>query len=150
MNYSLIPLYELKRLTFLLGYIQNPKQFRDALAFAYYNRLSPLFHQAAEKETYDLDPFEEIYAVKSDFISEVLKYVEECENKGDYAAIGFYNLETKFGGHHNNRVELIHTLEYARIDGRFDNRVWQAIEANAPIEAKPLESTFSPTDVSFG
>ena len=35
MNNEIVALYELKRQAFLLGYIQFPDKFNDALAFAY-------------------------------------------------------------------------------------------------------------------
>ncbi|WP_441460169.1 hypothetical protein [Burkholderia thailandensis] len=149
MDQQLIALYELKRQSFLIGYIQNPKHFADALAFAYFNRLAPIFHEDIMREYYGSDPFAEVYAVKADFMNEVLKYVDECEHQGDFTAIEFYNLEDKFGGYKANRIELIHTLEYARIDGRFSEKVWNAIEHNAPSEANRLEQAFSPKDVSF-
>src|SRR5690606_22693060 len=121
----------------------------DAHAFAVQNRLAPIFHENILRETYGEDPFEEVYAVKADFITEVLKYVDERWLAEDFDALGFCNLEGKFGGYKTNRVELIHSLEYMRIDGRFDDKVWAAIEANAPAEANSLDSTFSPKNVYF-
>ncbi|MFM0035175.1 hypothetical protein [Paraburkholderia strydomiana] len=149
MDQQLIALYELKRQSFLIGYIQNPENFDDALAFAYFKRLAPIFHEDSMREKYDGDPFAEVYAVKADFMDEVLKYVDHRDLAGDHSAIEFYNLEDKFGGYKANRIELIHTLEYARIDGRFSGDVWKAVERNAPAEANRLEKTFSPKDVSF-
>lgn len=146
---QLIALYELKRQSFLLGYIQNPERFSDALAFAYFNRIAPVFHEDIARETYDSDPFEEIYAVKRDFALTVLKYIDERVLADDLEAIEFYKLEDKFGGYKANRIELIKALEYARIDGRFDSNVWTAIESNAPVEANSLDATFSPQDVYF-
>lgn len=150
MDQQLIALYEIKRQSFLIGYIQNPGHFDDALAFAYFNRLAPIFHEDIMREKYDIDPFAEVYAVKAGFMNDVLKYVDERDAAGDHAAIEFYTLEDNFGGYKANRIELIHTLEYARIDGRFNDDVWKAIERNAPAEANRLEKAFSPKDVSFG
>lgn len=149
MDNQLIALYELKRQTFLNGYVQNPDRFNDALAFAHYNRIAPFFHENLAREVYEGDPFDDVYLVKRDFINEVTKYVDECDLAGDYEAIGFYKLEDKFGGYKTNRVELIYALEYTRISGRFDEKVWTAIEANAPSEANSLDAAFSPTDVEF-
>lgn len=150
MDQQLIALYELKRQSFLIGYIQNPENFDSALAFAYYNRLAPIFHEDSARENYEIDPFAEAYSVKADFIDEVLKYVDDREHEGDLTAIEFYNLEDKFGGYKANRIELIYALEYARIDGRFNDAVWAAIERNAPAEANNLQKEFSPKDVHFG
>lgn len=142
---QLVGLYELKRQSFLIGYIQNSDRFNSALAFAYYHRIAPIFHENLARETYGRDPFEDIYAVKASFIDKVTKYVDECWRNNTLDKIEFYKLEAKFG----ERMELIFALEYARIDGRFDERVWRAIESNAPIEAKPLAHSFPPEEVDF-
>lgn len=149
MDNQLVALYELKRQTFLLGYIQHPDKFSDAHAFAVMNRLAPIFHENILRETYGTDPFSEVYSVKEDFITEVLRYVDERWRDKDFEALGFYNLEDKFGGYKTNRIELIHALEYMRIDGRFDEEVWKAVEANAPSEANSLDSSFEPKNVYF-
>jgi hypothetical protein len=142
-------LYEIKRQSFLMGFIVAPQHFSDALAFAYYNRLAPVFHEQIERELYGVDPFEQVYAVKADFINEVLHYVDEQDLAGNHADLGFYKLEDRFGGYKANRIELKWALEYARIDGRFSAKVWAAIEADAPVEANSLRSNFAPQDVSF-
>lgn len=149
MDDQLIALYELKRQTFLLGYIQNPGAFSDALAFAYYHRVAPIYHEQIARESYDSDPFEDVYKVKAEFIDEVTEYIDERVRADDYEAVGFYNLEEKFGGYKTNRMLLIYALEYTRIDERFDAKVWAAVEANAPTEANPLKATFTPKDVYF-
>lgn len=149
MDRQLIALFELKRQSFLIGYIQNPARYSDALAFAYYRRIAPIFHEDAARETYGGDPFDEVYAVKREFVSEVTKYVDELWCAGNLEGLGFYKLEDKFGGYKANRVELIYALEYTRIDGRFDEEVWKAIESDAPIEASSLDAKFSPEEVNF-
>ncbi|MCY0388451.1 hypothetical protein OVY01_14695 [Robbsia sp. Bb-Pol-6] len=149
MDHQLIALYELKRQSFLIGYIQNPDKFSHALAFAYLNRIEPIFHEGIMKEKYDADPFEEVYFVKANFMDEVYRFLDERNLAGDYDAIGFYKLEEKFGGYKANRIELIYTLEYARIDGRFSAEVWNAVVRDAPSEANHLKSIFSPKDVYF-
>lgn len=146
---QLVALYEIKRQSFLIGYIQNPDRFSDSLAFAYFHRIAPIFHENSAREVYDSDPFEAIYAVKAEFIRDVLKYIDQRDLEGDLAAIGFYNLEDMFGGYKANRVDLIYALEYARIDGRFGENIWKAIEGNAPTEANSLAASFSPRDVHF-
>ena len=66
----------------------------------------------------------------------------------DTKGLGFYNLEDEFGGR-GSRVDLIHAIEYCRIDGRFDEDTYKAIEANAPVEANTLRSSYEPEDVEF-
>lgn len=142
-------LYELKRQGFLIGYIQNPDSFDDALAFAYENRLAPIFHEEIMRESHGEDLFAEAYVVTAEFMSGVVKFIDECCNNKTLDKIEFSELEDKFGGYKANRIELIRTIEYARISGRFDDTVYSAIEQNAPIEARSLDSSFSPTNVRF-
>lgn len=149
MDKHLVALYELKRQGFLLGYLEHPDLFSDAHVFAVLHRLAPIFHENILREVHGEDPFDDVYAVKADFITEVLRYVDERWLEKDWDALGFYNLEDKFGGYKTNRVELIHALEYMRIDGRFDDAFWKAVEANAPAEANSLDSTFTTADVYF-
>jgi hypothetical protein len=149
MDQQLVALYELKRQSFLIGYIQNPDRFSDALAFAYNHRLAPIFHEDIARETYDGDPFDKIYAVKREFITALIKYVDDRALAGDLKAVEFYKLEDKFGGYKAHRMELRFALEYARIEGRFDDAVWAAIESNAPAEANSLDAEFSPEDIHF-
>ena len=149
MDKQLVALYEIKRQSFLSGYIQNPDRFSNALAFAYEHRLAPIFNERIMREVYDGDPFEDVYAVKAEFMEAVIKYVDDKWLAKDLSKIGFYDLEDKFGGHQTNRVELIYTLEYARISRLFDDNLWKAIESNAPVEANSLAATFGPEDVEF-
>lgn len=149
MDRQLIALYELKRQAFLFAYIQNPDHFDDALAYAYYHRVAPIFHETGVKEAYDADPFADIYSVSADFAEAVTKFIDRKWLAQDFAAIAFNRLEDEFGGYKAKRMELIHILEYTRIDGRFDDDVWKAIEHEAPIEARNLDGTFSPDDVDF-
>ena len=150
MDQQLVALYEIKRQAFLNGFIQNPQCFAPALAYAYFHRVAPIFHEAVAREHLGSDPFAEVYAVKREFVNDVTKYVDDRWLAKDLKAVEFYKLEQKFGGHHVNRIELIHTLEYARIDGKFDEALWKAVESNAPSEANSLDSTFTPKDVHFG
>jgi len=149
-NHELAALYEVKRQSFLIGFIQNPDHFNPALAFAYFNRVAPIFNEYLDREAHGFDPFDAVYAVKADFVESVTKFVDKHWLAKNFSAIGFYDLEANFGGHHTNRVELIKVLEYARIAGGFDEATWKAIEANAPIEATDLAAKFSPSDVYFG
>ena len=149
MDNQLVALFELKRQTFLLGYIQSPDKIDDAHAFAVQNRVAPVFHENISRETHGGDPFADVYAVKEDFIIEVLRYVDKRWLEKDFDALGFYKLEDKFGGYKANRVELKHALEYIRMTGRFDSAFWTAVESDAPAEATSLDSEFSPKDVYF-
>ncbi|MBB3993761.1 hypothetical protein GGR95_001392 [Sulfitobacter undariae] len=142
-------IYELKRQGFLIGYTQNPERFDDALAFAYENRLAPVFHEVILRETHGEDPFKDAYAVSAEFMNEVLDYIDERWRDKKFDELGFYDLESHFGGHHAKRIELIHTIEYARITGRFDDDLYNAVESNAPSEANSIDSTFSANDVNF-
>ena len=145
---SLPATFELFRLTFLQGYLQYPEKYPDALAFAYDNRISPILHEDIRRESYDEDPFEEAYSVKADFVTSVLKRIDELWGAEDFDALAFYSLEDHYGGR-GVRVDLVHCIEYFRIDGTFDDAVYRAIEANAPMEANQLASTFSPDEVDF-
>lgn len=113
------------------------------------NRVAPIIHENISRESRGEDPFAKVYSVKEDFIIEVMRYVDERWLAKDFDALGFYNLEDKFGGYKTNRIELIHALERVRIDGRFDDAFWVAVEANSPSEATSLDSTFQPSNVYF-
>lgn len=143
---ALIALYENKRLLVLNTFITHPQQVESALAFAYYHRLAPIFHEDIARETYERDPYAEIYAVKADFMNAVTKYIDGHWLGKTLDHVEFYELEGHFGGR-DARIALIHTIEYARIGRRFDDEVYAAIQRNAPMEANNLESKFEPKDV---
>ncbi len=143
-------LYEVKRQGFLIGYVQDPDKYDNALAFAYENWLAPIFHEEIMRETHGEDPFEEAYAVSADFMKEVTKFLDECWLAKNFDEVEFCKLEDKFGGYNTNRIELIRAIEYARISGRFDDELLGAIEQNAPVEANSIASTFESDEVYFG
>lgn len=143
-------LYEIKRQSFLIGYIQNPDRFDAALAYAYEHRIAPVFHEQIAREQYEEDLFADAYAVSADFMDEVYAYMDECDLNNQLHELEFYKLEDRFGGYKRNRIELIRTIEYARISGRFSDNVYKAIEKNAPVEANHLDDKFEPKDVFFG
>lgn len=149
MDSQLVAIYELKRQSFLFAYVQNPDRFDDALAYAYYNRMAPIFHDTRVREAYGADPFAEVYTVKGDFVDAVTKFIDKKSRAGEYGDIAFGHLEDAFGGYKVNRMELIHVLEYARIHGLFEDDVWKAVEHQAPIEATDLVANFSADDVEF-
>lgn len=140
-------LYEIKRQSFLIGFVQSPTRFNAALAYAYQNRISPIFHEQAARAVYGEDPFEDAYSIKSAFVNEVASYIAERWQASDLAAVQFKKLETRFGG---NRMQLLHIIEYARMAGMFDDPLYNAIEANAPMNANSFLAKFEPEDVYFG
>jgi hypothetical protein len=142
-------LYETKRQNFLIGFIQNPSNFNPALAYAYYHRMAPVFHEDTVREIYESDPFEKAYWIKADFINEVLKYVDELDLANNHEDLKFSKLEDHFGGYKANRMELRCIIEYARIEGRFTDDFYEAISDMAPVEAKHYAKTFEPKDVHF-
>ncbi len=147
---NLIALYETKRQNFLTAFIQNPDRFSKSLAYAYEKRLDPIFNEQIQRETYEADPFADVYAVKGDFIEELLKHIDTLDSAGKHDELGFYTLEGKFGGNRASRMEIAAAIEYMRIDGRFNAKVYMAIESDAPMEVNPIASTFGPNDVYFG
>lgn len=138
-------LYEIKRQNFLIGYIQNPDRFDDALAYAHEHRMAPIFHGSNDE-----DPFSDAYEISAEFAMKVVKYIDGLWLEKKFDKLGFYDLEDQFGGHHEYRSELICILEYARISRRFDDALYQAVEANAPVEGNSIDSSFGPEDVYFG
>ncbi|MGR3366047.1 MAG: hypothetical protein ACU0CC_14675 [Sagittula sp.] len=146
---SIKALYEIKRQTFLQGYIANPDRFDDALAFAHMHRLAPIFHEVSVREEHGEDPFAEAYWIDAEFAGSVTSHLDKLWKAENYEDMAFYKLEDKFGGYHNKRMELVFVLEYTRISGRFNDKTFEAIEADAPSEANNLDSTFSPEEVYF-
>lgn len=147
MNNEIKALYEIRRQVFLNGYLQNPNNYDDSLAYAYYNRIAPVLNmEGSRNEAY---VFDEACFVKSDFAKQVLDYLDDKWLKKEWSDVTFYKLEDLFGGYHSNRVELIYILAYARIQNLFDNALWDAVESDAPTEAKPITSKFSPQEVTF-
>lgn len=149
MNQHLVALYELKRQTFLIGYIQSPQHFDAALAYAYYNRVAPIFHEHIARETFEGDPFEDVYAVKASFVDEITRYVDSHDRTGDLAKIAFNRLEDKFGGYKVNRMELVYVLEYARIDGRFTEKLGRPSRLMRPLRRVPWPENFPRAKCSF-
>lgn len=145
-------LYELKRQSFLIGFIQNPDHFDAALAYAHEHRVAPIYHEDILREHYKgEDPFGEAYAVNAEFVEAVTNFMDECW--GDDLRrdeLSFPRLEDRFGGYKANRMELRRAIEYARISQRFDDPLFEAIDVNAPAEAKGIAKSFSPEDVHFG
>ncbi len=143
-------LYEIKRQGFLLGFIQNPKNFDPALAYAHQHRMAPFFHEEIMREHHGADPFEAAYRISADFMDKVYEYLDECDINEKLEDVAFYKLEDHFGGYKKHRIELIRTIEYARISGRWGDELYAAIAKDAPAEANHIDSSFEPKDVFFG
>ncbi|MCO5153398.1 MULTISPECIES: hypothetical protein [unclassified Shinella] len=140
--------YEVKRQGFLTGFLQSPANFEPALAYAHQKRLAPYFHEHGMKETHGGDPFDAVYAVDNSFIDSLMAYVDQNWRAGTLANVEFYNLESLFGGM-GSRIAILHTLEYARIAGRYSDPLYDAVTSNAPIECQTIDATFAPSDVRF-
>ena len=145
---SLKALYELKRQSFLIGFIASPKHFEAALAFAYQYRIAPIFHETTMRSTYGEDPFDDAYGVKREVATEITDYLDELWQADDFDGMGFRKLEHKFleiAG----RADLISILQYARLSNRFDDHTFAAITSNAPWEVPRHRSEFTAGDVKF-
>lgn len=145
----LAAIYETKRQNFLIGFVNHPERFDPALAFAYYHRAAPIFHENDLRETEGGDPFENIYSVKRQFILDVTNDVDKNWLDGTLENVQFNKLEDRFGGYKANRMEILLALEYCRIAGRFDDALFDAVVAGAPIEASKIDATFKPEDIYF-
>lgn len=150
MNETLLAaLYETKRQNFLIGFVNNPERFDAALAFAYYHRIAPIFHENDLRETEGGDPFDSVYSVKRQFVMDVANDVDKNWLDGTLENVQFNKLEDRFGGYKANRMEILFVLEYCRIAGRFDDALFAAVAAEAPLEASTIDATFTPEDVFF-
>ena len=145
----LIASYETKRLLILNTFLNHPKKIDPALAFAYHHRMAPILHEEIAREHYGLDPYADIYAVKADFVGEVAKYLDEQWLAEDLDSIAFSKLEDKFGGYKANRIELISSIQYLFLDHRFDDKLYEAVKKNAPLEAHGIMDAYTADDVSF-
>lgn len=145
----LIATYETKRMLVLTSFVNSPRLILPALAYAYEKRLAPILHEEIAREKYGLDPFDEIYPVKAEFMHRLLKDVDEKWLAKDFASLAFNEIEDRFGGYKVNRLEIAHTLRYAFLSGSFEDDVWTAIKKNAPSEAYSINRKFEPEDISF-
>ncbi|KQW30730.1 hypothetical protein ASE36_00045 [Rhizobium sp. Root274] len=145
----LAAMYETKRQNFLIGFVNNPERFDPALAFAYYHRMAPIFHEDDLRETEGGDPFESIYSVKRQFVVDVTNHIDENWLNRTTDNVQFNKLEDRFGGYKANRMEILVVLEYSRIAGRFDDELFDAVVKGAPIEASKIDATFRPEDIYF-
>lgn len=144
----LIAAYENRRLLVLNTFLNHPNKIPPALAFAYEHRLAPLFHEEI-REHYGTDPYEDIYAVRRDFITDVSEWLDQRWLDKDYEGVKFSKLENAFGGYKANRMELVFSLKYMRLDRRFDDELFKAVMKDAPVEAQGVMQTYEPKDVDL-
>ncbi|MFC3074930.1 hypothetical protein [Shinella pollutisoli] len=150
MNDNLLrALYETKRQSFLLGFIQAPDRFDSALAFAYQHRIEPIFHEQTAREIYGGDPFSSVYAIDAAFVDSVSKYIDANSDEKKSENLTFCKMEDEFGGR-AVRMKLRYALEYIQLSERFEQSDFEAILRHAPAEAKKLVTEFTPQDVDFG
>ncbi len=142
-------LYEIKRQSLLQGFIAHPTHYDAALAYAYEHRLAPIFNEEIAREQLGCDPFEDAYAVKAEFMSQIINHIDNLWLQKDWKNLQFNQLEDKFGGYKTHRMEIARTIEYSRIKGLFDDQLFDAIADMAPVEAKRYRKTFEPSDVEF-
>lgn len=148
----LIAALEMRRFQYLMAFLQYPEHVDKALAFAWNERICPVFHRTIEREVHGVDCFAAVYGAKEDIMDSVVKYLDEqwlaARRGGDLRGVGFYELEAKFGGK-AGRSALIDCVRYCFLDDRFDDALYQAVEANAPIEAHHLTRDFGPDEVEL-
>jgi hypothetical protein len=84
----------------------------------------------------------------------IIKYVDSEYIKKSYHS--FYDLESYFTDKSSSnfiidRYVLRDTLRYCYLQGLFDENVWNGLVANDdyPIEAKEIDSPFSPDELNL-
>lgn len=133
----------------LTTFLQHPNKVHKALAYAYEKRMAPIFHEEIARETYDLDPYAEIYAIDADFVRKVSKFIDDHWLAKTLNAVQFNKLEDAFGGYKANRMELAFAIRYMQLDGRFDTTLYQAILKDAPVEAHSILDDYTTNDVDL-
>jgi len=146
----LIALFEARRLAYLTAFVQLPKNTNPALAYAYEHRIYPLFHKNVEKESYGealerYDPFDSIYPANREFVEALTNRVDELWRAKNWTELGFYKLEDEF----KDRMKIFHVLRYSFLADRFDTKTYEAIEADAPVEAHGIMEPYSSEEVEL-
>jgi hypothetical protein len=128
--------FETRCFLFLSTFLQHHERMDKALAYAHGGT----------------DCHAAVYAVKEDFIDKLSKYLDNkwlaAKQGAKLEGVAFYDLEDKFGGR-AVRSALIHCIRYFWLQDAFDEELYKAIEAHAPMEAHGLTSEFGPDDVSL-
>ena len=113
----------------------------DSLFYALSHDVYPFFHENEEVEVYA-----DCFCVKKEFVSAVIKHIDEKVLTKDLNKLDFYSLEEKFGGYKQYRSELIHILRYCYLARRFNADVWNKIISDAPAEVGFVTSNFDASD----
>ncbi|MUK39681.1 hypothetical protein GNP82_19290 [Aliivibrio fischeri] len=125
----------------------NADIMSDSYVYAWIHGLYPVFqdgdHSVPDRPH---ENFSEYFNISAQFTMEVIKYLDELwlEDKSPT----FYELEDRFGGK-SNRCELINICRYSYLDGRFDERLWNALltKMKHPSEAFSITSDFNENDL---
>jgi hypothetical protein len=125
-------LYESHRQQILLHAkdINGDWNFPPAYLYAVSRRISPIFHSWHGG---DEDPFEDLYAANTEFLTSVATWMDEQELAK--RKITFYDLEQHIG--HEHRGALIACVRYCALDNRFNPAFYSTLLRNedCPIEA---------------
>lgn len=138
-------IYETKRQALLLAYStpSTSATVGKARAFAYSERMCPVFHSHHSPHEGVLDPFDGAYEIPRAFVTEVLDY---CDNQWlEKNVPTFYDLEEKYD--RGKRMALYSILRYAFLSDKFDEDFYTTILSRCPTEAKSIASSSVPFEV---
>ena len=132
---QLIAAYETYRLQLLSQFVGNPDLVAAPLAFAYENRICPVYHHELQIEIHGKYCFEDVFrgARSREFLNELFRYIDDLSRRKNFDEISFTKLEDKFGGYKANRMEIAHGLRYAYLSDAFDREVYSAILEESPM-----------------
>lgn len=150
----LIAAYENKRFSFLTAYLlHRPPWIDPARAFAYYRRVSPIFHRDVDVDDYGHeDWFETIYPVKADFIWKVLIHTNKLVAEGREQELLFPSVRRHFAGTDGlETVRLVHALRYCQLSGHLQVRAAQLLTEDKETLnwTSELGSPFEPEEVAL-
>ena len=117
----------------------------SALAFAWANRLYPMFDDNPISRE-----FEDDFRISKSKMQRVFDYLDEHED--DPETLGFWAIETHFGGKFNgdiDRAELIDICRYAYLNRRWES-VWQHVVAPGvgPVESHGINQALEDWEIS--
>ncbi|CAK2945262.1 Dnd system-associated protein 4 [Vibrio crassostreae] len=125
----------------------NADLMSNAYVYAWMHGVYPVF-QDGDNSVPDRphESFSEHFVVSAEFTMEVIKYLDDLWLEDNSPT--FYELEDRFGGK-SNRCELLNICRYAYLDGRFDERLWDALltKMKHPSEARSLNADFNEDDL---
>ncbi|ODS04589.1 hypothetical protein [Vibrio scophthalmi] len=125
----------------------TPDLLPNSYVYAWMKGLYPFFHDGDYSvPDYPHENFTEQFNVSAEFGMEVIRYLNELWLHDKSPT--FYELEDRFGGK-DSRSELLHICHYAYLDGRFDERLWDALltKMEHPSEASLIISEFNGNDL---